>query len=191
MFPVPKGLLDWRMVYNGTSCGLNRALWAPHFGLPTMRHTLRSLMADYFQCDLDVGEMFLNFWLQCFLRPYAGVDVSHVRSDGSEVPDWEEERVRCWERWCQNFMGLGDSPYRSIQMLTHVKYLVYGDRGDPSNPFRWHAVRLNLPGSKDYDPSLPWVSKVRLDGLVACEVYFYVDDGRITGPTLHLYPTTY
>ena len=53
MFPVPKGLDDWRMVYNGTSSGLNRVIWAPHFGLPTMRHTLRSLMADYFQCDLD------------------------------------------------------------------------------------------------------------------------------------------
>ena len=44
-------------------------------------------------------------------------------------------------------------------------------------------MRLNLPGSEGYDPRLPWVSKVRVDNLVACEVYIYVDDGRITGPT--------
>ena len=80
MFTVPKGLFDWRIVYNGTSSGLNAALWAPHFGLPTIRHTLRSLMAGYFQCDMDVGEMFLNFWLHTVLCPYAGVDVSHVRT---------------------------------------------------------------------------------------------------------------
>ena len=36
MFYVAKGLDDIRMVYNGTSCGLNDALWSPHFGLPTV-----------------------------------------------------------------------------------------------------------------------------------------------------------
>ena len=67
-------------------------------------------------------------------------------------------------------------------MLAHV-YLVYGDRKDPKNPFWWHAVRLNLPGREGYNPRLPWVSKVRLDKLIVCNVYIYVDDGWITGPT--------
>ena len=40
---------------------------------------------------------------------------------------------------------------------------------------------LNLPGSEDYRPDLPWVMKVRFDGHLACEVFVYVDDGRITG----------
>ena len=38
-FHVPKGPDDIRMVYNGTGCGLNASLWAPHFGLPYVTHT--------------------------------------------------------------------------------------------------------------------------------------------------------
>ena len=63
MFYVLKGLHDIMMVYNSMSCRLNAVLWAPHFGLPIVQHTLRSLMPGYYQCDMDVGEMFLNFWL--------------------------------------------------------------------------------------------------------------------------------
>jgi hypothetical protein len=62
-FCVPKGLDDVRMVYNGTSCGLNDVLFAPRFGLPTVRHTLRAILPGYHQADLDVGEQFLNFCL--------------------------------------------------------------------------------------------------------------------------------
>jgi hypothetical protein len=40
-FCVDKGEDDIRMVYNGTSCGLNDVLWAPRFGLPTVKQTLR------------------------------------------------------------------------------------------------------------------------------------------------------
>ena len=46
-FHVPKGPDDIRMVYNGTGCGLNASLWAPHFGLPYVTHTTRSLMPGY------------------------------------------------------------------------------------------------------------------------------------------------
>ena len=59
----PRGEEDVRIVYNGTGSGLNDTLWAPHFGLPNVRHTARSLMPGYIQCDLDIGEMFLNFLL--------------------------------------------------------------------------------------------------------------------------------
>jgi len=62
-----------------------------------------------------------------------------------------------------------------------AKYVAYGDRTDPQNPFAWEQVVLNLPGSESYDPSLPWVMKIRSDGHLACEVFVYVDDGRITG----------
>ena len=47
-FYVPKGLDDVRMVYNGTGSGLNDTLWAPHFGLPNVKHTARSLMPGYY-----------------------------------------------------------------------------------------------------------------------------------------------
>ncbi len=36
-FSVPKGLEGIRMVYDGTSFGLNDVLWAPRFGLPTVK----------------------------------------------------------------------------------------------------------------------------------------------------------
>ena len=74
-FSVPKGLDDICMVYNGTSCRLNDVLWAPRFGLPTVKQTLHALLPGYMQCDLDVGEQFPNFYLHEELRQYSGVDV--------------------------------------------------------------------------------------------------------------------
>ena len=60
MFYMLKGLNDIRMVYNGTSCGLNKVLWAPHFGIPVLQQMLQSLIPVYFQCNMDIGKMFLN-----------------------------------------------------------------------------------------------------------------------------------
>ena len=55
-FLVPKGLDNIRMVYNGTSCGLNDVLWASCFGLPAVKQTLRALLPGYLQCNLGIGE---------------------------------------------------------------------------------------------------------------------------------------
>lgn len=182
MFSVLKGLYDIRMIYDGTKSGLNACLFAPHFSLPVMVHTLRSLQEGYFSADLDVGEMFLNWWMGIALRPYAGVDIRHVRPEEVEKREaWDKDRIRSWERWVRNFMGMKDSPYRSLQMMIMAKFVAYGDRRDRNNPFQWESVVLNLPGDPDYDPSLPWVMKVRIDGHLACEVYVYVDDGKFTG----------
>lgn len=182
MFSVQKGLDDIRMIYDGTKSGLNACLFAPHFSLPVMAHTLRSLQEGYFSADLDVGEMFLNWWMGEDLRAYAGVDIKHVRPVNVEDrEDWDKDRTKPWERWVRNFMGMRDSPYRSLQMMIMAKFVAYGDRRDKSNPFNWKFIVLNLPGDPDYDPSLPWVMKVREDGHLACEVYIYVDDGKFTG----------
>jgi hypothetical protein len=105
-FSVPKGLDDIRMVYNGMSCGLNDVLWAPRFGLPTVKQTLRLLLPGYLQCDLDVGEQFPNYYLHEDLRQYSGVDVREVRSTDPADADWEAERgPGPWERWDCNWMG--------------------------------------------------------------------------------------
>ena len=80
-------------------------------------------------------------------------------------------------------MGLRSSPYQAVQAVMVAKEFVMGNRGDPANAFRWDVVRLNLPGSKNYDPAMPWVSKIRLDdGHVTCDLFIYVDDGRICAP---------
>ena len=71
-FSVDKGATDIRMVYNGMSCGLNDILYAPHFGLPTVRATLRAILPGFFQCDLDVQDQFLNYKLHKSMREHSG-----------------------------------------------------------------------------------------------------------------------
>jgi len=181
MFAVDKGTHDKRMVFDGSGSGLNATLWAPHFGLPTVRCTHRSLLRGYWQNDMDIGEMFLCFWLHLYLRRFVGVDIRHLKTRGPDQPAWEQGRTRDWEHWVRNCMGLRDSPVRSLQLMVRAKFIAYGDRRDTKNPFHWERVVLNIPGSEDYDPTKPWVMKVRVDGHVACEVYVYVDDGRMTG----------
>ena len=79
-FGVPKGDSDIRMVYNGTSCGLNEAVWAPNFWLPTAKSAARCLSYNYCFMDKDLGEMFLNFPLHQTLVQYSGVDLSPFRT---------------------------------------------------------------------------------------------------------------
>ena len=87
-------------------------MWAPHFGLPYVTHTVYSLMPGYCQCDLDIDirEMILNFLLDKELKQLLGGDVNHVRSIDPKDADWEKSRGARWELWCWNWMGLTDSP---------------------------------------------------------------------------------
>jgi len=178
---VDKGDTDIRMVYNGTSCGLNDILYAPHFGLPTVCATLRAILQGFYQCDLDVQDQFPNYKLHRSLREYSGVDVQGVRSLATEDASWEALRPARWERWERNWMGLRDSPYRSLQWQVRLKLVAYGDRRDLANPFHWDHVQLNLPGSPGYRADLPWVMKVRADGTIAAENFVYVDNGWAIG----------
>ena len=174
-FYMPKGDSDIRMVYNGTSSGLNDFLFALLFGLPVIHHALRSLLHGYHLADVDIAEMFLNFNLGIDLQSYSGVDLTPLRLQGT---NWTAQH---WERWRRNFMGMWDLPYRSIQLMIIAKVLAYGDHTDRQNPFHLEEIVLNLPGSSSYDPTLPWVFKVRYDGHLRCEIYVYVDDRKVTG----------
>ena len=83
-FGVPKTVdsdgkvTDIRMVYNGTSCGLNECVWAPNFWLPTPQTAARQLDFGYYMIDLDLGEFFLNFPLHQKIQPHTGVDLSVI-----------------------------------------------------------------------------------------------------------------
>ena len=66
-------------------------------------------------------------------------------------------------------------------MMIIAKFIACGDCKDKGNPFHWEEIILNLPGSWNYDPTLPWVFKVRYDGHLGCKIYIYVDDGKVTG----------
>ena len=113
-FNVPKGDADIRMVYDATKCCLNAALWTPNLFLPTIDSILRN--ADG---DIDLGEMFLNYWLDEELRPYAGVDVSAlgeriVLEDGSIDFIVTDAKKKIWERWERMLMRVPLSPYLCI-----------------------------------------------------------------------------
>ena len=46
------------MVYNATKSGLNKAVFAPWFVMPTVDTFLRSTVAGSYMTDCDVGELF-------------------------------------------------------------------------------------------------------------------------------------
>lgn len=177
-FAVPKGEDDIRLVYNATSSGLNETVWAPWFSLPTVESHLRQVTDGTFMSDCDLGEMFLNFMLDETIRPYAGVDLSDLFPE--EVNNSDD---KLWEHWSRMLMGFKSSPYSTTRDMRRVDPHLRGGHDNESNVFRWNDVKLNLPGKSCYNPSKPWVYKVRKDGTLAADLYIYIDDLRNTGPT--------
>ena len=181
-FAVAKGEGDIRIVYDATKSGLNECIWAPNFVLPTVDSVMRNASFDTWYGDIDLGEMFLNYFLDEKLRPYAGVDATALRDDLRELyhnvsTDEEKRFILRWER---NLMGLRSSPYNSIRTFLWGEDFVRGDRHDPNNPLRWSKVICNLPGSEKYDPTLPWVYKYdELGKKLAAFFECYVDDIRV------------
>ena len=170
-FAVPKGDDDIRIVYDATACGLNEALWAPNFSLPTIDSVLRNSNSKTWFSDIDLGEMFLNYFLDEDLRKYAGVDVREIGG-------------KKWERWERTLMGFRPSPYVCTQTFGWGEDAIRGDRKDPDIPFRWDSVRMNLPGDKDYDPTMPWVYKWdEKNERIASHFSCYIDDIRGMGDT--------
>lgn len=175
-FAVPKGTADVRLVYDASRSGLNRALWAPNFGLPTVESHLRGVTFGSWMGDIDLGEMFLNFCLDESLHEYCGVDLGPYLNT-------KLTRTR-WERWVRCMMGLKASPYLAAKGMLLALEWILGDTMDPSNVFHWDRVRLNLPGHPTYDPQLPWVSRVKTVGseeVLAAMLVAYVDDLRAAG----------
>jgi len=96
--------------------------------------------------------------------------------------------------WDRNLMGFAASPYNSIKMALVAEEICKGDRfetgvgcdGKELNPFQWDVITLNLPGTKDYDPRYSWIVKRRKDGQTACDLFTFVDDERVVGPSEEL-----
>jgi hypothetical protein len=172
-------VLDIRMVYNGSSCGLNGVLWAPWFALPTGDAMARTVGAGYWGGDNDYGEMFYNFWLHQDIRRYSGVDLTAHFPEELRDP----KKTVLWEVWTRPAMGLRPSPYQAVQGALVVKRMALGDPKDERNIFQWSSLILNLPGNEDYTPGDPWVAKLRADGTIAADIHSYVDDERVTGST--------
>jgi hypothetical protein len=130
--------------------------------------------------DVDIGEMSLNFILHRELQSLAGVNLTHYFLEDAKDKDGRAKK----ETWQQAVMGLRSSPYQAVQAMGVAEEVIRGDRHDPTNVFRWDKVVLNLPGSEDYNPSKPWVYKLRLDDRrIAADLFIFVDDLRPTGPS--------
>ncbi len=187
-FSVPKGETDIRMVYDGTKCGLNGSVWVPTFYMPTLASHLRAVVEGTHMCDVDIGEMFLNFMLHPTLRVLCGVDLSNydLNLSSLDVPV-DPAEVKTWVSWNRIAMGLKWSPYQAIKGMHFAEEVIRGNRKDPDNVYRWDRVRLNLPGQPDYEPALPWVSKVKIleDGsaVIAADLHTFMDDMRPCGAT--------
>ena len=97
---MEKGDSDIRMVYDGTKCGLNGSVWVPRFYMPTLSSHLRTVVEGTYMCDVDIGEMFLNFMLHPTLRTLCGVDLSNYDIDLSalDVPI-DPEGSSKWLHW--------------------------------------------------------------------------------------------
>ena len=177
-FQVPKGVDDIRMVYDLTKCGLNAALWAPSFWMPTVDNVVDCVTDTGWFGDVDAGEMFLNYILDETIRPYAGVDMSWTLSDRSGT---------LWERWSRMAMGMLPSPYITIRLFAWAMEIIKGNRLDENNPFHWSELKLNCPGDSCYDPGLPVAFKWNpIANGIACDCKTFVDDLRSTGPTREL-----
>ncbi len=91
-------------------------------------------------------------------------------------------------------MGYVASPHNSIKMALVAKEVCKGNRCELGvgcdrkklNPFQWRSIRLNLPGTKDYNPCISWITKRREDGKIACYVLTFVDNEQVVGPSKEL-----
>jgi hypothetical protein len=177
-FGVPKAD-DIRVVYNGASCGLNEKVWAPNFWLPMAKSATRVLNFNYCGVDIDLGEFFLNFPLPLLFRRFSGIDLTPFKNllgyQHLSNADFQLRWERCW-------MGFRPSPYYATRFQYWAEEFARGNRLDKTNPLRWDEVRLNLPGDKSFDPTLPRVMKWDLDiDNIAGDLLTFVDDLRASG----------
>jgi hypothetical protein len=175
-FPVQKGDSDIRMVWSETETGVNETVFAPNFFLPTLDTLIRRLPNNAWLGDFDVGEMFHNFSLHHAHRGYHGVNFPQ--------PLWKEFGAR-FGVWVRLPMGFRSSPYIAGRVQTRALEIARGHPSTEGNPFGFGEVKLNLPMSTEYDPTQPWVQKIRGDGGPAGDVLMYVDDGRPFGASEH------
>ena len=79
--------------------------------------------------------------------------------------------------------GIIDFPYHACQAMTWDKCISTRYRLGANNPFSWEKVVLKLPETEEYDCQRPWVFKKIVDGLLAADLFIYVNNGMPIGPT--------
>jgi hypothetical protein len=117
LFICAKSVRHSAAVYNGASCGINEALWAPNVWLPTANSALRLLGFSYFSVDIDLGNFFLNFPFPEILRQYSRIDLMPFRELleglGCKLP--RDTGGLAKVRWERCWMGCKPSPYYAVR----------------------------------------------------------------------------
>ena len=79
-------------------------------------------------------------------------------------------------------MGFRSCPYNAIKACSWSEEVIRGSPNDVNSPFHWDCVVLNLPGTTNYNPMLPWLYKWNSTyECIAGDIFIYVDDIRPTG----------
>ena len=186
-FAVPKGDSDVRVVFDGTSCGLNETLWSPNFFLPSSRNAADLLSFDSWMADADFAEFFHNFFADERIRKYAGVNTAALAlflpaPNSGDALTPQDLLKFSGLRWNRLFMGMKPSPYNAVRFYYWAEEFAKGNLRDTSNPFGFDNVILNLPGRDGYDTLKPkcvrWNSVTSFN---AGDVITFVDDVRIVG----------
>jgi hypothetical protein len=113
--------------------------------------------------DVDIGEMFLNFFLDQRVRKFSRVDFTKFYPE-----ELDEIKKVIWERWNHCAMGFWPCHFVTIQALAWLEEKIFGNRNNLENIFHWESLKINLPGSATFGPSKPWVYNDReWDGKIA------------------------
>ena len=59
-----------------------------------------------------------------------------------------------WILWVQTIKGFIFYPHAAIKGLLLESEVVWRERSDPENPFKWESVRFNLTGDLYYYPMI-------------------------------------
>lgn len=140
---------------------------------------------DFYYCFTDkyLGEMFLNFPLNPTLATYSGIDLSPFEIKLEEVVASKVgQKRRCLGRWERCWMGLRPSSYWCVRFYYLAEEFARANHSHSINALRWDKVRLNLPGSHSFNPTLPWIMKwdSHVERIVG-DIVSFIDDLRISG----------
>jgi hypothetical protein len=113
---------------------------------------MRIVEPAIFMADVDLGEIFMNFFLDPRIRRFAGLDFTKFYTE-------ELDKVKrvIWERWNRCAMGFRPCSFVTIQALAWLEQKSCGDRNDLDNIFNWESLKMNFPGKVGCHPRKPWV----------------------------------
>ena len=128
-FGVPKSDDDTRIVYDGTSVGINGVVWAPPFFLPTSKILMQLIESNTCQLDMDIGETFLNFPFDTRVWKLCGVNLSGF--NGLRLVDPKINHIV----WTNIWMVFAPSSDYSVRHLGLDLEISKGGHLDSKNPF--------------------------------------------------------